>query len=709
MSSNKPFPSSDLDVFKENSTILDHFVNSQENEHPDRFNRKRPTITGIIKEAFNVRTDISNMNETLIGQSRWDVVPKNTSLSLGGDNGALNKQAQALFNRTVMLKVHAREALRRSYLESGLVLVPGSFEDGGKLETIADVMLEEKTGKVYSWVGSFPKVVNKDSLPTNEVEWKESTETLRSALLTGPLSKNDERLSLRDFKSVVDFQLSCDGVTDDTLKWNAMVEKLDTTLTPAFIPFGKNVLLRAGTKLPKAGVCGAGRMTSIITIKHDPAHTSETVGLIYGSVGAWANSYGSIQGVKIQVENENESPIVLLKINTVSRGAGMRDVTLHCGTGCCVGVEDFYYYQFDNVVFEGKYIPDNEVGPSNTLKGCAFKQLGNKEINNIQFNKCDFRYLEKAFQAAGTFIGSNAIGLYNCSIEKMGKGLGTLNGWLVTFNEGYWEKLGLNRNYAANEFSLFSCGAGNVTATNVLINLGSLPATNPLIEAVLCEIQFNSCAGSLPTNFSSSVLRQINYSTKGVLKNNNTPFLDNGLQRGYNALPQQHVGGYSSSAPNSSFVNAVETIGFSRNKLSFLVGKFTNQYALPEKNVCNIMLPTNSVFMFTLEGTVSHFREDTLVNELLKISGSGIIDTTSNTNQTLTFINNKGLGVEFDTSWDAPYFIRYGNVENNSYRKYELVFSEKTQRGYPRTILITCTVNLFFISGTNKSIGIVAL
>lgn len=171
MSSNKPFPSSDLDVFKENSLILDNFVNSQENEHPDRFARKRPTITGIIKEAFNVRTDISNMNETLIGQSRWDAVPKNTSLSLGGDNGALNKQAQALFNRTEMLKVHAREALRRTYQDVGLNLVEGSFEQGGTLNTVTDILLEEKTGKCYNWSGSFPKVVNKGTLPSSELEF----------------------------------------------------------------------------------------------------------------------------------------------------------------------------------------------------------------------------------------------------------------------------------------------------------------------------------------------------------------------------------------------------------------------------------------------------------------------------------------------------------------------------------------------------------
>ena len=150
MPTNNPLPSSSLEDFKDNSIILDHFVNSQEEQHPDRFGRARPTITGIIREAFNVRTDISNMNETLIGQSRWDAVPKNTSLSLGGDNGALNKQAQALFNRTEMLKTHAREALRRTYLEVGLNLVEGSFEAGGTLVNANDVLLQERTGKAFT-------------------------------------------------------------------------------------------------------------------------------------------------------------------------------------------------------------------------------------------------------------------------------------------------------------------------------------------------------------------------------------------------------------------------------------------------------------------------------------------------------------------------------------------------------------------------------
>ena len=195
MSSNKPFPSSDLDVFKDNSVILDNFVNSQDNEYPDRFNRKRPTITGIIKEAFSVRTDISNMNETLIGQSRWDVVPKNTSLTLGGDNGALNKQAQALFNRTEMLKIHSREALRRTYLEVGLNLVSGSFETGGTLNTLTDILLEEKTGKCYSWTGSFPKVVGKGTLPSSEVEFVDKTNSSVIESIQESLDQLEEKIS----------------------------------------------------------------------------------------------------------------------------------------------------------------------------------------------------------------------------------------------------------------------------------------------------------------------------------------------------------------------------------------------------------------------------------------------------------------------------------------------------------------------------------
>jgi hypothetical protein len=43
-----------------------------------------------------------------------------------------------------------REALRRSYAEAGFRLVPGSFETGGVLVKINDVLLQESTGRAFS-------------------------------------------------------------------------------------------------------------------------------------------------------------------------------------------------------------------------------------------------------------------------------------------------------------------------------------------------------------------------------------------------------------------------------------------------------------------------------------------------------------------------------------------------------------------------------
>lgn len=49
-----------------------------------------------------------------------------------------------------ILGSQSREALRRSYLESGYTLVNGSFETGGVLSKPNDVMLQESSGKAYS-------------------------------------------------------------------------------------------------------------------------------------------------------------------------------------------------------------------------------------------------------------------------------------------------------------------------------------------------------------------------------------------------------------------------------------------------------------------------------------------------------------------------------------------------------------------------------
>ena len=72
------------------------------------------------------------------------------------------------------LKPSVFEALRRSYAEAGYSLVNGSFEKGGVLTSSTDVLLYEKNGKVYSWVGVYPNgeyVVAPSTNPTAVAEF----------------------------------------------------------------------------------------------------------------------------------------------------------------------------------------------------------------------------------------------------------------------------------------------------------------------------------------------------------------------------------------------------------------------------------------------------------------------------------------------------------------------------------------------------------
>ena len=61
------------------------------------------------------------------------------------------------FNQGAILSTQVREVIRRSYAEAGFTLVAGSFEVGATLTSLTDVVLQEKTGDVFSGpVGSVP-------------------------------------------------------------------------------------------------------------------------------------------------------------------------------------------------------------------------------------------------------------------------------------------------------------------------------------------------------------------------------------------------------------------------------------------------------------------------------------------------------------------------------------------------------------------------
>lgn len=64
-----------------------------------------------------------------------------------------------------------REALRRSYAEAGYNLVDGSFEAGGTLVNVNDVLLQERTGVAYSYGGALPYTSGVGETPIGNPSW----------------------------------------------------------------------------------------------------------------------------------------------------------------------------------------------------------------------------------------------------------------------------------------------------------------------------------------------------------------------------------------------------------------------------------------------------------------------------------------------------------------------------------------------------------
>lgn len=81
------------------------------------------------------------------------------------------------------------EALRRTYAEAGFTLVPGSFETGGLISTVSDVLLYESDGKAYSYSGVLPHTVLGSSAPSDEPGmWTDRSDNILSIRSISELS-----------------------------------------------------------------------------------------------------------------------------------------------------------------------------------------------------------------------------------------------------------------------------------------------------------------------------------------------------------------------------------------------------------------------------------------------------------------------------------------------------------------------------------------
>jgi hypothetical protein len=207
-----PLGSKDILDLYDNSETIDNFVNSQQDETPDRFGQKRLTLAGLIRRSMALRNEINDFSGALTFRPEWSDVPMNVSEGVGGEGGALNLQAEALGNRSEINKVTSREALRRSYAEAGYNLVSGSFEAGGTLVNANDVLIHEASGKAFSGPAGVVDAGTDPTLPSS-VYVSRTDAVLRGELVTGAMATRGATLSLRDFVSVKDFGAIGDGLS----------------------------------------------------------------------------------------------------------------------------------------------------------------------------------------------------------------------------------------------------------------------------------------------------------------------------------------------------------------------------------------------------------------------------------------------------------------------------------------------------------------
>jgi hypothetical protein len=509
--------------------------------------------------------------------------------------------------------------------------------------------------------------------------------------------KNAETISLLDFGVVGD------GIADDTVAYQNAAEIAESKGFALFVPANITIRITSPSKIPRHGIFGNNRMTSKILIDI-PDATDETYGLTYNTTAQWKQAFGSVRNLWIGCPDETESKVTLVKINTPSRGAGMRDVTLHCRRGNCIAVEQFFYYTFDNVVFEGKFIDLSSVTEENEIKGNAFK-MTKEEINNIAFIKCEFRFLETVFAAKGVFVGSNNIMFFECAMESLGKHLGDLSGLNATFSSCYLEGLGKNKHDSKNwDESIAKTGAGDIIFNNnTLFNLVGTNVTLPLFTAVIGGIIMEDVKGGPTDDFESNIIKPITHSTRGFLIIKNSPRFNRnssfGVIPAYRGYLQQHLDGYPN--PGAGTISyPMKTANISDYELEIRGETIIETREIKEASEAYIGISTEGSYFITVDAEILIRKRPTptiegsnalIISRMMffipvSFSGGKIIPTVINT--------KVETGDMFDPTWDIPYDLRFG-LKNKGYTRLALWRTRKTTTDdYYRDISSTLKIKI---------------
>lgn len=258
-----PIESTDVRDMSDNAKNFDEFSNSMSDSFTDRFGVDRQTMEGAVRKAgfrpasFDFLTGGSlvsgDRNKAVFnpappGDNNWyawqgafpKIISPNSTPSTSGGLGdnAWKPVTNNILAPTVM------ESIRRSYAEAGYNLVAGSFEAGGTLVNANDVLLQERTGKVFSGTHG---VVAAGTDPASAGFVDCSGELLRSQFLK---SGGDIR----------GWGAKCDGVTIDDAAISAAIADTGGIITIPGPTLVSATVLIEGTERPNVIFTGNGQL-----------------------------------------------------------------------------------------------------------------------------------------------------------------------------------------------------------------------------------------------------------------------------------------------------------------------------------------------------------------------------------------------------------------------------------------------------------------
>ncbi|ARK07820.1 putative tail fiber protein [Aeromonas phage phiA8-29] len=289
-------------------------------------------MLGLTAEAGDVaiRTDI---NKTFI------LMQSPASL--------LSNWKELLNDAEVKLTPQLREAIRRSYAEIGVTIVPGSFEEGGQLNQSNEAIISISDGQARSWTGSFPKVVTPGTSPTTSGFSNVSATSLRGTLLSPSGSEN----VVHKTKTVAQ---KLNELDDDIIVYSPVAGVLDDT------PFVNDILNNhvgiyfsagvysidpdVGIRVKSGSVIdGAGFMRVCLVAKQTGATVSELASYTKGSMLKRNFTVGVVNPYVSDVRINNISiilrhPTVVSSSNYVQIGIDLRNCDrAWVGSGVYVG------------------------------------------------------------------------------------------------------------------------------------------------------------------------------------------------------------------------------------------------------------------------------------------------------------------------------------------------------------------------------------